>query len=130
MLYKDYWSQMSIRDYLMYDLNDIALKYTYDDFLDASKNMKYTTWELMFIAQIGSSNNSVTLPVSQTNWYLYDRANVADYVIPKFASHYFTEAAIYKAITNNLKRRDKINDLLFVAKKWNTDYGTGDQTAS
>ena len=53
-----------------------------------------------------------------------------DYLIPRFAGHYFTEGPLYKAITNDAKRRDKINDLLFVAKKWNTDYGTGDQSQS
>jgi len=114
----------------MYNLDDTTLRYTYDDLIDANLQLKLNNYELVFMAQIGASNTSTTLPRSQTNWYLYDQANVVDYIIPRFAGHYFTEGALYKAITSDTKRRDKINDLLFVAKKWSTDYGAGDQTQS
>lgn len=56
----------------MYNLDDITLRYTYDDLIDGNLQMKSNNYELMFMALIGASNTSTTLPKSQTNWYLYD----------------------------------------------------------
>ena len=123
-LYKDFWSQIGIVDKLMYDLDDQTKKYTYEDFLNGTLSLRLTTYELMFIAQIGASDVSTTLPISGTNWYLNDKDNVMDYIIPSFAGYFITVGTKYASITNNAKRRDKINDILFVAKKWNTDYDT------
>ena len=80
-LYKDFWEQASIKDKLMYDLNDLTKKYTYENFLNGL-TLKLTNYELAFMAQIGASDNTATLPISGTKWYLTDKNNVVDYTIP------------------------------------------------
>jgi hypothetical protein len=81
-LYKDFWEQASIKDKLMYDLTDLTKKYTYDDFSNGSLTLRLTNYELAFMAQIGASDNTATLPISGTKWYLTDKDNVVDYTIP------------------------------------------------
>lgn len=66
------------------------------------------------MAQLASSIRS-TLPISTTNWYLFDQANIVSYVIPRYPSYLFTEGPNYKVITNAATRRDKLNDMLYVA---------------
>ena len=81
-LYKDFWEQASIKDKLMYDLTTLSKIYTYDDFLNGFLDLRLTNYELAFMAQIGASDNTATLPISGTKWYLTDKFNVVDYTIP------------------------------------------------
>lgn len=104
---------------------------------DGTAATYYTNPHLRFLHEINATPSDyadTSLNGAATNgWYAGETdVNIDLLLMPFFPSWKLTASLNYKAITDKKDLRDKINDLIFVAKKWNADanLNTGTVTTS
>jgi hypothetical protein len=104
---------------------------------DGTAATYYTNPHLRFLHEINATPSDyadTSLNGLKTNgWYAGETdVNIDSLLMPFFPSWKLTASTNYKAITDKKDLRDKINDLIFVAKKWSDDVtlNTGTVTTS